>query len=489
MKEAIRPLDLVVPDQFFDATKRRVSSFFGDGIVAHVGMAEPVCPDLAGALEKAARQTSATVHRGGTYICIEGPQFSTRAESRIYRSWGVDIIGMTNMPEAKLAREAELCYATLALATDYDVWHETHEAVSVEAVVQNLLKNVATAKDVLRRVIPAIAPPRGCECPSLLKNAVDHQPQSAFPAATRKKLDSYSTRTFRANGTGVGGCTHSRPPSVKGGLTVPATMSDLLVVGSVALDSVETPFGKVQEALGGSATYFSYSASFFTAVHLVATVGEDFPEAHLKLLADRGVDIRGLQTSKGRTFRWTGQYGYDLNEAKTLETQLNVFAEFRPVLNDVSGRTPFLFLANIDPELQLDVLRQMKERPKLVALDTMNFWIQGKREALRKVLAEVDVVTVNDGEARQLASEPNLIQRGAGHLGDGTEDRRRQARRVRRAAQHRGPALLRAGLSAGIGLRPDRRRRHVRGRIHGLPRRLRTGSTPPRCGARSSTAR
>jgi 5'-methylthioadenosine phosphorylase len=187
MKEAIRPLDLVVPDQFFDATKRRVSSFFGDGIVAHVGMAEPVCPDLAGALEKAARQTSATVHRGGTYICIEGPQFSTRAESRIYRSWGVDIIGMTNMPEAKLARESELCYATLALATDYDVWHETHEAVSVEAVVQNLLKNVATAKDVLGRVIPAIAPPRGCECPSLLKNAVITNPAS-FPPATRKKL-------------------------------------------------------------------------------------------------------------------------------------------------------------------------------------------------------------------------------------------------------------------------------------------------------------
>jgi sugar/nucleoside kinase (ribokinase family) len=187
-------------------------------------------------------------------------------------------------------------------------------------------------------------------------------------------------------------------------------MADLLVVGSVALDSVETPFGKVQEALGGSATYFSYSASFFAPVHLVATVGDDFPEAHLKLLEDRGVDIRGLQTSRGRTFRWTGQYGYDLNEAKTLETQLNVFAEFRPVLNDVSGRTPFLFLANIDPELQLDVLRQMKERPKLVALDTMNFWIQGKREALRKVLAEVDIVTVNDGEARQLASEPNLIR-------------------------------------------------------------------------------
>ena len=188
MKEAIRPLDLVVPDQFFDATKRRVSSFFGDGIVAHVGMAEPVCPDLAAALAKAAQETGAPVHRGGTYICIEGPQFSTKAESRIYRSWGVDVIGMTNMPEAKLAREAELCYATLALATDYDVWHETHAAVSVEAVVQNLLKNVATAKDVLRRVIPALAPSRKCECPHLLRNAVITDPKT-FPPETRKKLE------------------------------------------------------------------------------------------------------------------------------------------------------------------------------------------------------------------------------------------------------------------------------------------------------------
>ena len=187
MKEEIRPLDLVIPDQFFDATRRRVSSFFGDGIVAHVGMAEPVCPDLATALEKAANQTGATVHRGGTYICIEGPQFSTKAESRIYRGWGVDVIGMTNMPEAKLAREAELCYATLALATDYDVWHETHEVVSVEGVVRNLMRNVETAKDVLRRVIPAIAPERGCGCPSLLQSAVITNPK-AFPPATRKRL-------------------------------------------------------------------------------------------------------------------------------------------------------------------------------------------------------------------------------------------------------------------------------------------------------------
>ncbi|HXU87565.1 MAG TPA: S-methyl-5'-thioadenosine phosphorylase [Methylomirabilota bacterium] len=199
MKEDIRPLDLVVPDQFFDFTRRRIGSFFGDGIVAHVGMAEPVCSQLAGVLDKAARATGATVHRGGTYLCIEGPQFSTKAESRIYRSWGVDVIGMTNMPEAKLAREAELCYATLALATDYDVWHDGHDAVTVEAVVANLLKNVATAKEVLRRVIPAIGGPRTCECPGLLKNAVITSP-AAFPLATRRRLDLLIGKYFPLNG-------------------------------------------------------------------------------------------------------------------------------------------------------------------------------------------------------------------------------------------------------------------------------------------------
>jgi 5'-methylthioadenosine phosphorylase len=199
MKEAIRPLDLVVPDQFFDATKRRISTFFGDGIVAHVGMAEPVCPDLATGLEQAARQTGATVHRGGTYVCIEGPQFSTKAESRIYRGWGVDVIGMTNMPEAKLAREAELCYATLALATDYDVWHETHETVSVESVVQNLLKNVEAAKAVLRALIPAVGPGRPCGCGDLLRNAVITSP-AAFPSGTRKRLALFLDKYYPAKG-------------------------------------------------------------------------------------------------------------------------------------------------------------------------------------------------------------------------------------------------------------------------------------------------
>lgn len=186
-------------------------------------------------------------------------------------------------------------------------------------------------------------------------------------------------------------------------------MADLVVVGSVALDSVTTPFGKVREVLGGSATYFSYAASFFTNVRLVATVGDDFPEEHLRLLKERGIDMTGLQVSRGRTFRWVGEYGFDLSEARTIDTQLNVFADFKPMLPSALKKTPFLFLANIAPELQLDVLRQM-ERPQLVALDTMNFWIQGRREALFRVLAEVDVLLVNDAEARQLVKEPNLIK-------------------------------------------------------------------------------
>jgi 5'-methylthioadenosine phosphorylase len=195
MKEDIHPLDIVLPDQFYDHTRRRVSSFFGDGIVGHVGMADPVCKDLADLLETAARESGARVHRGGTYLCMEGPQFSTRGESNIYRRWGVSVIGMTNMPEAKLAREAELCYATLALATDYDVWHDTHEAVSVEAVVANLHKNVATARVVLGRVLPRIGKPCTVGCPDALGSAVITA-ATAFPPRTRKRLALLLDRYF-----------------------------------------------------------------------------------------------------------------------------------------------------------------------------------------------------------------------------------------------------------------------------------------------------
>lgn len=186
-------------------------------------------------------------------------------------------------------------------------------------------------------------------------------------------------------------------------------MAELVVVGSVALDSVKTPFGAVEEALGGSATYFSYSASFFTQVRLVAVVGKDFPREHLNRLEWRGVDLSGLQISDGQTFRWVGEYGYDLNEAHTLATHLNVFADFKPDLPQHYRSAPLIFLANIDPVLQREVLRQMK-RPRLVALDTMNFWINGKRDALLSVLTEVDALVINDGEARMLTKEPNLIK-------------------------------------------------------------------------------
>jgi 5'-methylthioadenosine phosphorylase len=201
MKEEIHPLDLVIPDQFFDHTQRRVSTFFGDGIVGHVGMADPVCPALGDLLETGSREAGARVHRGGTYICIEGPQFSTKGESQIYRRWGVSVIGMTNMPEAKLAREAELCYATLALATDYDVWHESHAAVTVEAVVANLLKNVATAKVVLRRVIPQVGKACAAGCGDALADAVITDPK-VFPPRTRKRLGLLLDRYFPPKGRG-----------------------------------------------------------------------------------------------------------------------------------------------------------------------------------------------------------------------------------------------------------------------------------------------
>src|SRR5512139_1794326 len=168
---------------------------------------------------------------------------------------------------------------------------------------------------------------------------------------------------------------------------------EILVVGSVAFDSVETPFGRGTDILGGSATYFSTSASFFTGVQLVAVVGVDFPAEHRAFLVSRNIDLSGLQVVPGRTFRWKGRYGYDLNEAQTLETQLNVFEGFQPNLPENFRDAEVVFLANIDPELQLEVVRQIK-RPRLIACDTMNFWIGGKREALLRTLREVDILVI-----------------------------------------------------------------------------------------------
>lgn len=184
----------------------------------------------------------------------------------------------------------------------------------------------------------------------------------------------------------------------------------ILVVGSVALDSVETPFGKVDDAVGGSATFFSTSASYFAPVRVVAIVGEDYPMQEIAFLKDREVDFAGLQMVKGgKTFRWGGKYSFDLNDRETLYTHLNVFENFRPVLPDRYKDSPYVFLGNIDPDLQWDVLQQVRS-PKLVVLDTMNFWISGKPASLRRVLSKVDVFVLNDSEARQLSGQPNLFK-------------------------------------------------------------------------------
>jgi len=183
----------------------------------------------------------------------------------------------------------------------------------------------------------------------------------------------------------------------------------LLVVGTVALDSVKTPFGNVDNALGGSATYFSTSASYFTDVRLVAVIGEDFPREHIQFLKSKAIDTRGLEVQKGETFRWKGEYGYDLNEARTITTDLNVLATFKPRIADDYKDSDVVFLANVDPEIQLDVLRQVS-KPKLVACDTMNYWIASKPEALKRTLREVDLLTINEAEIRQLADEASLVK-------------------------------------------------------------------------------
>jgi sugar/nucleoside kinase (ribokinase family) len=184
---------------------------------------------------------------------------------------------------------------------------------------------------------------------------------------------------------------------------------DILAVGSVALDSVETPFGKVDEAIGGSATFFSAAASYFAPVKLVAIVGHDYPMDRIEFLRERGVDFAGLQIVEGETFRWAGRYNYDLNQRDTIYTHLNVFQDFRPVIPAPYRRAQYVFLGNIAPELQLEVLEQV-QKPKLVVLDTMNFWIEGSQKALRRALERVDIFVLNDAEARQLANEPNLIK-------------------------------------------------------------------------------
>jgi 5'-methylthioadenosine phosphorylase len=187
LREDIQPLDIVIPDQFFDRTRGRESTFFGDGLVAHIAFAQPICPELASLLYETAVATGVTTHKDGTLVCMEGPAFSTRAESNLYRQWGMDIIGMTSLQEAKLSREAELCYAALALVTDYDCWHEDESEVTVETVLQNLNKNITHAKKIIQTIVPKIAQKRDCLCATALENAIMTD-LNAIPKKTCEKL-------------------------------------------------------------------------------------------------------------------------------------------------------------------------------------------------------------------------------------------------------------------------------------------------------------
>ncbi len=238
------------------------------------------------------------------------------------------------------------------------------------------------------------------------------------------------------------------------------TPSPVLVVGSVALDSVETPFGKADDVLGGSGNYFSSSASHFAPVRLVGVVGDDYPMDKLDALAARGVDLSGVEKAAGTSFRWRGRYRHDLNSAETLETHLGVFSHFRPKIPEAFRRSPFVFLANIDPRLQLQVLEQV-EKPRLVAMDTMNFWIESRRPELVELLGHVDLVTLNDGEARQLTEQTNLIKAAKWIMDKGPKHV------LIKKGEH--GAFMFTPDSIFFGLRSHRRGRLVRRRLHRLP--------------------
>jgi 5'-methylthioadenosine phosphorylase len=188
LKEEHRPLDFVIPDQFFDRTRGRVATFFGDGLVAHISFADPVCPQVLQVAHESCEAVGVAVKKGGTYLCMEGPAFSTKAESNVYRSWGMDVIGMTNLTEAKLAREAEICYVTIAMVTDYDCWHPHHDAVTVDQIIATLMKNAENAAKVVREAVARMPATRECRCGSALSHALITD-RKAIPESARKKLD------------------------------------------------------------------------------------------------------------------------------------------------------------------------------------------------------------------------------------------------------------------------------------------------------------
>src|SRR5579872_5393161 len=249
----------------------------------------------------------------------------------------------------------------------------------------------------------------------------------------------------------------------------------LLVVGSVAFDAIETPFGRTERTIGGAATYFALAAGLLSPVRLVGVVGEDFAAKDAAVFHGRKVDLACLERAPGKSFFWAGRYSSDLRTRETLQTDLNVFASFQPKLPEAYRDSSFVFLGNIDPQLQRNVLKQMRRRPKLVALDTMNYWISGTRAELEKTLKLIDALLINDEEACQLAGESNLLR--AARIAHGAESSRHQAWGIRLDDVSSRFDCRRSGLSARRSSRPHGRRRQLRGRLHGLSCEPHTGQS------------
>ena len=324
---------------------------------------------------------------------MEGPQFSTKAESNLYRSWGMDVIGMTNLQEAKLAREAELCYATVAMVTDYDCWHPEHDAVTVEQIIAVLNQNAENACNVVREAVAAMPRERTCKCGSALAMAI---------ITAREAIPAHNPRALEADHRQI--CRRSGGRSERKGGSI--AMS-ILVVGSVAFDTLKTAYGERREDSGRFGNLFFAGGQLFHQGARGRRSGRGFHRRARR--GDEGARHRHHRhrARSGKTFHWGGEYGENLNEAKTNFTDLNVFQNFRPRIPEQYADTSFLFLANIDPALQLEVRRQMP-KVKLVGGDTMNLWINISRPQLNATLKEVDILLINDGEAKLLAAESSL---------------------------------------------------------------------------------
>ena len=280
------------------------------------------------------------------------------------------MIGMTNLQEAKLAREAEICFATLALATDYDCWNESAGDVEIEHVLAVLQNNVDLAQRTIRRAVAKLSAPRDLRLCVGVKGCYHYRTRAHSQETPRRFTADYRE-----------------------------IFMSVLVVGTVAFDSIETPFGSAERILGGSASYFALGASFFAPVRIVGVIGEDFPQDYIDLFNQRNIDIEGIQREKGDTFHWRGRYHEDINLRDTIELHLNVLAGFEPKLPERYRDAEYVFLGNIDPLMQMEVLDQIRHM-KLVVCDTMDHWIRESQEELKKVLQRIEMLVVNDSEAR-----------------------------------------------------------------------------------------